>query len=237
MRSGTDNRRTGIETRTGLPSAVAVLAVLPVLLLPAGPARSGEMYGYVDESGTLVVTDRKDDPRARTYTPGDFQRWMLEQQNTPHAGVAVPFKPTGPIKASRWDGLIRTAATKHGVPYPLVRAVVAAESGFNPRATSRAGAQGLMQLMPATAKDLGVTDPFDPAANIEGGTRYLGGLLRTFQDERLALAAYNAGPGRVARLGRVPDFPETRAYIEKVLRLRSLYAHGDVVSGGGQAGD
>ena len=122
------------------------------------------------------------------------------------------------------EPVIREAAAEHQISFALVKAVVAAESSFNPRALSRAGAQGLMQLMPGTAKDLGVQDPFDPASNIDGGTRYLSGLLRTFGDERLALAAYNAGPARVARLGRVPEIPETQAYVEKVLRLRELYA-------------
>jgi hypothetical protein len=198
--------------------------VLLAAVTLTAPAGAGEMYGYVDESGTFVVTDRRDDPRVQPYEPGDFQRWMLKQQNAPHAGLDLGPLPAGPVNPSPWDGLMRAAAARHSVPYPLVRAVVAAESGFNPRVVSRAGAQGLMQLMPATAKDLGVKDPFDPEANIEGGTRYLGGLLKAFGDERLALAAYNSGPGRVARIGRVPDIPETRAYVEKVLRLKALYA-------------
>jgi hypothetical protein len=206
----------------------ALPALLLVMLLPA-PTAAGEIYGYIDDDGTYVVTDRPNDARARKYTPGDFQRWAMRQTNTPHAGLGS-FNP-GPPRPSRWDDLIRAAAAQHGVSFALVKAVVAAESSFNPRALSRAGAQGLMQLMPGTAKDLGVKDPFDPATNINGGTKYLSALLRSFGDERLAIAAYNAGPTRVAKLGRVPEFPETKAYVEKVLRLRALYAQ---TPGGGR---
>jgi soluble lytic murein transglycosylase-like protein len=178
------------------------------------------MYGYIDDDGSYVVTDTRQDPRARPYTPGDFERLALSQTGTPHEGLGSVSR--GRLE-SPYDALIERAAARHGVPYSLVKAVVAAESGFDPRALSRAGAQGLMQLMPGTARDLGVDDPLDPAKNVEGGTRYLGALLRSFKSERLALAAYNAGPTRVAKLGRVPDFPETQAYIGKVLSLRALY--------------
>lgn len=203
------------------PLAVASFLALVV----AAPASAGEMYGYVDEHGTYVVTDRPSDPRARRYTPGDFERWALSQSGAPHRGLGdqrALSSPRAP-RVGRYDDVIADAARRHGVPFALVKAVVAAESGFDPRAVSRAGARGLMQLMPATARDLGVEDSFDARANVDGGTRYLAALLRSFDSERLALAAYNAGPSRVAKLGRVPDFPETRAYVEKVLRLRDLY--------------
>lgn len=199
---------------------------LPILvLLFAVPTTAGEMYGYIDDEGTYVVTDRPSDPRARPYAPGDFERWALTQTNTPHEGLGAldVALPRVAQKPSRYDDIIRGAAERHDVPFALVKAVVAAESGFNPRAVSRAGARGLMQLMPATARDLGVEDSFDAHKNVEGGTRYLAALLRSFKSETLALAAYNAGPSRVAKLGRVPDFKETRAYVDKVLRLRALY--------------
>lgn len=211
------------------PAAVSILA-----LLVAAPAGAGEMYGYVDDDGTYVVTDRPSDPRARPYTPGDFERWALSQSGTPHRGLGDDRRLVHERAArpSRYDDVIAAASRRHGVPFALVKAVVAAESGFDARAVSRAGAQGLMQLMPATARDLGVEDSFDARANVDGGTRYLAALLRSFPSERLALAAYNAGPSRVAKLGRVPDFPETRAYVDKVLRLRALYADASAVTTG-----
>lgn len=116
---------------------------------------------------------------------------------------------------------IRTAAAKHHLSAGLIRGIIQAESGFNIRAVSPAGAQGLMQLMPATARELGVTDPFDIDQNIDGGSRYLRKMLDRFGgDLKLALAAYNAGPGTVESYGgRVPPFAETRAYVRKVLKF------------------
>lgn len=114
--------------------------------------------------------------------------------------------------------LIGPIAARYNLSPELLRGVVAAESGFDPRAVSPAGAMGLMQLMPATARALGVNDPFDPAANLDGGARYLRQLLDRFQgDTRLALAAYNAGPGAVERYHGVPPYKETRAYVQRVL--------------------
>ena len=111
------------------------------------------------------------------------------------------------------------AARRHGLDPDLVVAVAAVESGFRPTAVSPKGAQGVMQLMPGTARDLGVTDPLDAAANVDGGTRYLRDLLARFDgDLSKALAAYNAGPGAVARHQGVPPYRETRDYVKKVLR-------------------
>jgi soluble lytic murein transglycosylase-like protein len=114
------------------------------------------------------------------------------------------------------NDFIQAAATEHGVDPFLIKAIIKAESNFNPTAISPKGAQGLMQLMPATARDLQVADPFDPQANITGGTKYLRSLLESFGwDIELSLAAYNAGPGNVKKT--VPNIPETREYVAKVL--------------------
>lgn len=117
-----------------------------------------------------------------------------------------------------FDHLFQAAGQQFQVPPALLKAIAWAESGFNPQAVSRAGAQGIMQLMPGTARSLGVTDPFNPAQNIFGAARYLRSLLDRFQgDVRLALAAYNAGSGAVQRYGGIPPYRETREYIKRVL--------------------
>jgi hypothetical protein len=122
---------------------------------------------------------------------------------------------SGPVD---FELLVAEAAQRHGLDPALVRAVVGVESGFQPQAVSRKGAQGLMQLMPATARDLGVADPFDPAANLDGGSRYLSALVARYEgDLTKALAAYNAGMGAVARHGGVPPYAETRKYVQNVL--------------------
>lgn len=114
--------------------------------------------------------------------------------------------------------MLEAAARRHALDPELVRAVVAVESGFHPGAVSNKGAQGLMQLMPATARSLGVKDAFDPADNLDGGSRHLRALIDRYGgDVKRALAAYNAGVGAVARHGGIPPYPETRAYVAKVL--------------------
>lgn len=127
---------------------------------------------------------------------------------------AMPGRPAPVVEA-----LIEQTAGRHEVDPRLVRSVVAVESNFNPYAVSPKGAQGLMQLMPATARRFGVANSFDPAANLEAGVKYLKYLQDLFQDERLALAAYNAGEGAVQRHKGVPPYAETQDYVEKVRRL------------------
>jgi hypothetical protein len=117
-----------------------------------------------------------------------------------------------------WDDAIRQHADREGVDARLVRSVMLVESNFNPRAVSRKGARGLMQLMPATAREYGVKNAFDALENIRGGVKYLADLLSVFSgDLTLALAAYNAGPGAVARHGGIPPYPETREYVRRTL--------------------
>jgi len=112
---------------------------------------------------------------------------------------------------------IAEAAARHGLDVKLLHALVLTESAYRPNAVSHAGAAGLTQLMPATALELGVRDRFDPVENLMGGADYLARQIVRFGDLRLALAAYNAGPGRVARLGRIPEIAETRAYVATVV--------------------
>ncbi len=128
------------------------------------------------------------------------------------------------VPAPQIDRLVNANASAWGVDPALVKAIIANESGFDANATSKTGAQGLMQLEPATASQLGVTDPYDSAQNVWGGTRYVRGLLERFHgDTRLAVAAYNAGPGAVEKYGGVPPYAETRAYVENVLDSYQKY--------------
>ena len=130
-------------------------------------------------------------------------------------------------QATKYDRLIHYYGVRYNIDPHLIRAVIRTESAFNPRAVSDKGAQGLMQLMPATARELKVRNPFDPEENISGGTRYLRSLLDTFQqDLRLALAAYNAGPTIVRKSWSVPEFPETVQYIKRVLDYYREYKNG-----------
>jgi hypothetical protein len=201
---------------------------LPTVLLIAGlgavSANAQQMYVKVGPDGSVTVTDRREGAGWQPYTPGDFERWALKQKGHAHEGIKVvlPRRDTE-RKKTPYDDLIRDKAERYGVSEALVRAVVAVESGFNARAKSHAGAQGLMQLMPPTAADLGVKDAFDPEQNVDAGTRYLAGLLKTFKREDLALAAYNAGPGRVRRAGGIPRIRETQRYVKRVLALARAY--------------
>ena len=167
----------------------------------------GDIYMYVDERGIVRFSN--------TPTSSSYKLFMKEKEekNILHLG---------PL--SSYDDTIRIAANYHGMDPLLIKAVIRAESSFNPKALSPKGAKGLMQLMPETIKDLGVKDPFHPRENIMAGTRYLRMMLDAFDGEiHLALAAYNAGPSTVRRYGGVPPFPETQSYIQRVIDFWEKY--------------
>lgn len=165
-----------------------------------------ELYVYIDGKGNYHFSTKKVDKR--------YRRIKLWKNKT--------FIRN--LDAGRYDVFIVRMGRKYRIDPPLIKAVIRAESAWNPRAVSRAGAQGLMQLMPGTSKKLDVENPFDPAQNIEAGTRYLRFMLDNFNgDLVLALAAYNAGPGAVKKYGGVPPYRETRAYIKRVMRYYRGY--------------
>ncbi len=138
--------------------------------------------------------------------------------------VSSAMRPPSPVAPAQVDALVNNNAQSYGVDPALIKAIIANESGFDANATSRTGAQGLMQLEPETAASLGVDNAYDPAQNISGGTRYIRDLLERFNgDLRLAVAAYNAGPGAVEKYGGVPPYAETQSYVQNVLDSYSQY--------------
>jgi len=157
------------------------------------------------------------------YQGPDGRLYFTNLPLPPASGATVVTRPalaTRLIAQAPVFSLIQRLAQQYSVDPHLVRAIITVESNFDPHAVSRAGAQGLMQLMPDTAARYRVEDPFDPHANIEGGIRYLRDLLRLFpSDLRHVLAAYNAGEGAVQQYGGIPPYPETQRYVERVLAL------------------
>jgi soluble lytic murein transglycosylase-like protein len=183
-----------------------LILALVVGLVLAVPAEA-QIYTWRDASGTLVLSNVPP-PGA----PAEARTYAVSK--APTVKVTRPAE----VRPGRFDDLIERHATIQGLSPELVRAVIQVESAFNPVAVSSKGAMGLMQLMPATARDLGVHDPFHPEQNIRGGAKYLRWLLDRYDGNvELALAGYNAGPGAVDRYGQqVPPFRETRAYVQKV---------------------
>ena len=154
---------------------------------------------------------------AADWAAEGFHPPLPPQPAAPAPVIAGPIDPANVPYAQ----LIADTARRHAVSVPLLTALVWQESGFRPRARSRVGARGLTQLMPGTARMLGVRDSYDPVQNLDGGARYLRTQLTRFGSVRLALAAYNAGPGAVRRYRGIPPYRETRNYVTSVLRLQT----------------
>lgn len=178
----------------------------------SGTVGASDIYKYRAADGTILFTDQPQDRVGRNHTLLSIRKgWNYQPRALSDA------------ERDRYDNLITLAAGQHRVDPALVKAVIHAESLFNPQAISRVGAQGLMQLMPETAAYLEVSNPFDAKENILGGTRFLAYLKGKFSTLDHILAAYNAGEGNVRRYGGIP-FKETQAYVRKVKQLRQRYS-------------
>ena len=176
---------------------------------------SADIYSYEDPDGTLHFTDAPTDRKFKIFMRD------IEKDKRLRTDFGVRRLTRNPAE---FDSIIASCCNLYGVPRSLVKAVIHAESGYNPNAVSSKGAEGLMQLMPGTAQQLKVSDSFNPSDNIRGGVKYLKFLLDTFKgDVTLALAAYNAGLSRVAKYGGVPPYEETRNYVTKVLNYQKSY--------------
>jgi soluble lytic murein transglycosylase len=192
-----------------------MLAVAGGCLTWGAPAGAGTgLYRYVDERGVVHFTNVPTDSRYSRVR-------SLRSLATPSTSAFERIYPVG-----TYDDLIERAARRHGVPAAMVKAVIHAESAFNPKAVSSKGAMGLMQLMPATAELLGVEEPFQARQNVQGGTRYLRTLHDRYGSWTHTLAAYNAGPSAVDQYRGVPPYAETRQYVKRVLSYYRRY-HGD----------
>jgi soluble lytic murein transglycosylase-like protein len=184
--------------------------LITALLMAASVDARPRIYTYVDAEGLRHYTDVPDNNR--------YQLLVLAHDRT---SSGDRYNSMLLAKAGRYDSIIERAALSASLEPNLLRAVIVVESGFNPRAVSKRGAVGLMQLMPATAARFGVSNPYDPRENVDAGARYLKFLIDRFgHDVNLALAAYNAGEGAVDRNGRqIPPFTETMAYVPRVLKI------------------
>lgn len=209
-------RKTGVTAGCGnhRPAGAVklLLMVITLVLLVKAGATEAAMFVCRDKSGAMNFTNAPSSSSCRAYS--------LEETGR----IRIPASETAGGDPTSYDQDIRRIAQRYQLDPPLIKAIIHTESYFNSRAVSRRGAQGLMQLMPETSRDLQVANPFNPQENIDGGTRYLRSLLDSFNGDLIrSLAAYNAGPGLVSRTGGVPQIQETREYVYKVLKQYKVY--------------
>jgi soluble lytic murein transglycosylase-like protein len=221
-----------VAAETRKPSAPVASAATT----PAAPRRvHGQVYSYIKDGVRTYSSAR---PRGMSLAAVRTIKYSyMETCYACGTKPGVNFR-TLRLNTTAYQAEIAAAAREHGVDESIVRAIIHAESAFNPNALSRVGAQGLMQLMPGTAREVGVSDAFDPVQNIGGGVRYLAMLLKRFNGNlTLAAAGYNAGPGAVAKYGGVPPYSETRRYVERVALLADRYrGQGNPVAAPAQGG-
>ena len=211
----------------GLGSCLASDEALPKTTISAEVPTSGFVYIATLQNGFAIRFDHRvqNSNQSRLFLTAD-ESSFLDVPTSQLAELSAEKLPEKPVvvdvpKPPKMDipTAVAAASDKHGIDADLLYSVIRAESGFNPRAVSNKGAQGLMQLMPGTASKLGVQDAFDTQSNVEGGTRYLRELLdRYHYDLAKALAAYNAGPQRVDQYHGIPPYHETRVYVARIIR-------------------
>lgn len=218
------------ERRTGSAVRRAIAGLTAALLWCSAGAAHADIYRYVDKDGVIHfsnVTKRgKLVERSTSSSVGSSSVTSSPVTSSPVSATANvgPSRPRVDREPSHYDAYIREAASLYQIPEALVRAVIRVESNFDPLAISRANARGLMQLIPATAERMLVTDPFDARQNVLGGTRYLRVLANLFNGNlQLTLAAYNAGEGAVLKYKGIPPYEETRAYVVKVMQFYNVY--------------
>lgn len=213
------------------PSA-ALCTVFALTLLPPA-VEAGNIYKFRDANGNVLFTNvvnERNKPRGdgfKQYTTLEKVTWYKDTNVHKYGNWGkdeYAVRPSFSKNRNAFDDIIKTAALAHNVDQGLVKAIIHTESGFNPRALSKPGAQGLMQLMPATANMYSVRDAFDPRENIHAGTKHIKYLIDRYKNLELALAAYNAGEGNVKKYKGIPPFAETQDYVKRVLsRYRNLY--------------
>jgi soluble lytic murein transglycosylase-like protein len=195
-----------------LMKSLAILVLVFILFFLVSPSSAG-IYRYVDEKGIIYFTNCPRDSKFKLYLEE-----KEEVEENPTRSISYVKGP------NEFDFLISEYSKKYRVDFALIKAMIQAESGFNPYAVSKKGAKGLMQLMPETASRMNVSNIFNPKENIEGGVRYFKYLLSLFNNDiRLSLAAYNAGENLVSDLGSIPPYRETVDYVRKVLNYYQSY--------------
>lgn len=189
-----------------------IKAVFVLVCLYASPTVSyADIYKYIDKNGVMHFTNVPSMPGYTLHRPGVRSGYDIKFSN---------------YNSNKYDHIINEAAKRYGVSFPIVKAIIKAESSFNPKAVSKKGAIGLMQIMPQNLRPLNIRNPYDPKENILGGTRYFRYLLDFFGGKlTYAVAGYNAGPNSVVKYNGIPPYEETEKYVKKVIRYYRDYSN------------